>query len=196
LDFELYLCKKTIEINENRGYYITKFYFIRHGETDFTLADTKIYKNWGFNMLPLSNKGEEQIKATAKDKRLKSAKIIVSSPYGRAMHSAAIISKELGIDLVVETNLHEWVANIDYNYIPDDEAKENLKEFFKNDGEKSNDLKYNYETAYSMKDRVYLVLEKYKNYGEVIIVCHGLLMERFLDICEVSNGEIVEYILE
>ena len=175
---------------------MTKFYFIRHGETDFTLADTKIYKNWGFNMLPLSNKGVEQIKATAKDKRLKSAKIIVTSPYGRAMHSAAIISKELGIDLVVETNLHEWVANIDYNYIPDDEAKENLKEFFKNDGEKSNDPKYNYETANSMKDRVYLVLEKYKNYGEVIIACHGLLMERFLDVRKVANGEIVEYILE
>ena len=56
---------------------MTKFYFIRHGETDFTLADTKIYKNWGFNMLPLSNKGVEQIKATAKDKRLKMLKSLL-----------------------------------------------------------------------------------------------------------------------
>lgn len=172
---------------------MTKYYFIRHGEANMAEANTKIYQNWGFNMLTLSNKGIEQIKATAKDERLKKAQIIVSSPFGRAMHSAAIISKELGLEIAVETDLHEWVANKDYNYIPDEEAIENLKEFFKNRGEKSDNFKYNYETVSDIKNRIKPVLDKYKNYDEVIVVCHGLIMECFLGLSEVANGQIVEY---
>ena len=40
---------------------------------------------------------------TAKDYRLKDCEIIVSSPYTRALQSAAIISKELSID--IDTNI-------------------------------------------------------------------------------------------
>ena len=173
---------------------MTKYFFIRHGDNTFVEANTKIYQNWGFNMLPLSTKGIEQIKATAKDERLKKAQIIITSPYGRALHSAAIISKELGIDLIVETDLHEWVANADYNYISDEEASNSLKEFYKYNGEKNNNSKYNYETVDDVKNRINSVLEKYKNYDEVIVVCHSLVMKCFLGISEVANAQIVEYI--
>jgi len=174
---------------------MTKFYFIRHGEAEVALMNKGIYQNFGTNMIPLSAKGVLQIKETAKDDRLKNAQIIICSPYGRALHSAAIISKELGIDINVETDLHEWVANRDYNYISDQDTIENLKEFFKNKGKKSNDPKYNYETIEDINRRVEAILDKYKNYAEVIVVCHGLVMECFLKTSNVANGQIEEYII-
>ena len=55
--------------------------------------------------------GIKEIQNTSKDKRLCDAGIILSSPYTRALQTAAILSKELRIDMIVETDLHEWIAN-------------------------------------------------------------------------------------
>lgn len=104
-------------------------YLVRHGEPDYSEIETKVYRNFGAHMCPLTEKGREQIKQTAKDLRLQNANIIISSPYGRALQTAAILSKELGVDIVVETNLHEWLANKNYIYESFDIAKNNLKEF-------------------------------------------------------------------
>ncbi len=45
--------------------------------------------------------------ATAIDERLKSAQLIVASPYTRALETAAIISRETGLKIRVEVDLHE-----------------------------------------------------------------------------------------
>jgi len=76
------------------------FYLIRHGESDYSEKGTKIYRGFGENLAPLTLNGIKQIKKTAQDTRLKSAQIIISSPYTRAVQTAAIISKELQIDIV------------------------------------------------------------------------------------------------
>ncbi len=91
---------------------MTTFYFIRHGKTDFSEANSKIYRGQGFNMLTLSDDGINQIIETAKAPELKNAKLIVTSPFGRALHSAAILSEKLQLDIKVETDLHEWQADI------------------------------------------------------------------------------------
>ena len=66
---------------------MTVFYFIRHGQADFTEANTKIYQGQGYNMLTLSPLGRKQIEAAARDHRLKDAELILSSPLGRTLHS-------------------------------------------------------------------------------------------------------------
>lgn len=83
------------------------FYFIRHGSTDYSERNTKIYQDFGVNLAPLSPEGVQQIKASAKDSRLQGADIILSSPYTRALQTAAILSRELCADIIVETDLHE-----------------------------------------------------------------------------------------
>lgn len=175
---------------------MTTFYFIRHGKTDFTEANSKIYRGQGFNMLTLSSEGIQQIVETAKSPELKNAKLIVTSPYGRALHSAAILSKELQLDIQVETDLHEWHANVQtYDYLSDEEAEKNYKELTMYHGVHPQDKNCTWETAGQMKQRVYAVLEKYRQYPAVIIVCHGTLMQYVLDIPHPGNGEIAELVL-
>jgi len=41
---------------------MTEFYFIRHGDADYSEKGTKIYKNQGAFMCTLSQKGIEQAK--------------------------------------------------------------------------------------------------------------------------------------
>lgn len=105
------------------------FYLVRHGEPDYSERNEKIYRGFGANMCPLSSKGREQIIKTAKDKRLQGADIILSSPYTRTLQTAAILSKELQIDIIVETDLHEWVANKNYIYEEDEIAVKNYNEY-------------------------------------------------------------------
>lgn len=56
-------------------------------------------------------------------------------PFGRALHSAAILSEKLQLDIKVETDLHEWQANIQtFDYLSDEEAEMNYKELTRHRG--------------------------------------------------------------
>lgn len=175
---------------------MTTFYFIRHGKTDFTEANSKIYRGQGFNMLTLSAEGIHQIVETAKTPELKNARLIVTSPFGRALHSAAILSQKLQLDIQVETDLHEWQANMQtFDYLSDEEAEKNYKALTRYHGVHPQNENCVWESAGQMKKRVYAVLEKYKQYPAVIVVCHGTLMQYVLDIPHPGNGEIATLVL-
>ena len=169
------------------------FYFIRHGQTDFSQANKTIYQGRGFDLLPLSELGRQQIKAAAQDDRLKTADLILSSPFGRTLHSAAILSKELGLDLRVETGLHEWVPDsVDYTYLPQEEAERRYRALNDNHGHHPDGQTPPWESAEQMKARVFAVLDQYKDHRCVIVVCHGTLMQYVLDIPHPENGQIAK----
>lgn len=102
-------------------------YFIRHGQADYSEKDSKIYQGFGNHMAPLSPRGIQEIEETATDPRLQRAKLILSSPYGRALQSAAILSRRLQLPLQVETDLHEWLANKRYHYLSEEQSNTSLQ---------------------------------------------------------------------
>ena len=171
------------------------FYLVRHGEPDYSEIDTKVYRDFGAHMCPLTEKGRDQIKETAKDSRLQKADIIITSPYGRALQTAAILSKELGVDIVVETDLHEWLANKYYIYEKSDVASKNLEEFDNNNGIYPNGIEKEWETFEIMKNRAIRVLEKYKDYDKVIVACHGRIMQAITGLHHPTHGEVFEFFL-
>ena len=107
------------------------------------------------------------------------------------MQSAAILSKELNIDIKVETDLHEWLSDLDYKWLTKEEAAKRRKQMDDTDGGTDKDL---FEYAVHIKQRVNNVLAKYCNYSKVIVVCHGILMQYFLDIGHPENAQIKEYV--
>ncbi len=168
-------------------------YLVRHGKTDYSLQNTKIYQGYGVNLSPLSKEGIEQIHITSKDPRLKDADLILSSPYTRALQTAAIISKAIGVDIAVETDLHEWIANRNYIYEDDETAVRAYSEYTKNCGEYSNNSKWNWETSSDIRARVIPVLQKYKHLDKVVVACHGTLIQAITGGHLPKNGEIVEF---
>lgn len=87
------------------------FYLVRHGEPTYDHMLENGFWGFGRDFAPLTEKGKQQAKMTAKDIRLKDAEIIVSSPYTRALQTAQIISRETGIPVEVEIALHEWMPD-------------------------------------------------------------------------------------
>ena len=172
---------------------MTAFYFIRHGQMDFSMANKKIYQDRGLDLLTLSELGRQQIKAAARDDRLKGAELILSSPFGRTLHSAAILSKELGLEIRVETDLHEWRADAAGSaWLPDEEARRRYQELTDNHGHHPDGRTPGWESAEQMKARVFAVLDQYKDRRCVIVVCHGTLMQYVLDIPHPENGQTVK----
>ena len=106
---------------------MAKFYLIRHGEPDYTYGDTHGFIGHGHDLAPLKQDKIKYVIETSKDPRLKNAQIIVSSPYTRALQTANIISKETGIDIVIEPDIREWQPDLTYPYKNSNELKIPLK---------------------------------------------------------------------
>ena len=168
------------------------FYFVRHGKTDYSEHNQKIYQGYGVNLASLAEKGKKQIKQTAKDERLQDADLIISSPYTRALQSAAILSRELNVKLEVETDLHEWLANKNYIYEEDSKAELACAEYFSLNGDYPSGQDRNWESRQLMAERVRKVLEKYSQYDKVIVVGHSMMIQAVTGY-NPKLGEIVEF---
>lgn len=172
------------------------YYFVRHGKTDYSERNQKIYQGFGVNLSGLSGEGILQIQKTAKDARLQKADIILSSPYTRALQTAAIISKEIGASIAVETDLHEWLANKNYVYEEDDAAEQAYQEYEASRGKYPDGEEKTWEDADSVRKRVINVLKKYSGYNRIIVACHGMMIQAVTGRNHPENGEIVEFALE
>jgi len=163
------------------------FYLVRHGEANYSEKGSKIFKGYGENFAPLTDKGINQAKELAKDLRLRNSDIIISSPYTRAVQTAAILSKELCIDIIIETNLYEWLADKNFNCLNTDMTEKYFKEFINCNGDYPNGVKRSWEDNLGLKKRLLESLEKYKSFSKVIVVTHGFLIhsvfqDRWLEI--------------
>ena len=131
---------------------------------------------------------------TAKDIHLQDADLIICSPYTRALQTAAILSKELQIDIAVETDLHEWVANKNYIYEDDTVAEKSYISYEVNDGIYPDGKEETWESSDIMKCRVIRTLEKYKHYKKVIVACHRMMIQATAgEKHHLKNGEIIEF---
>ena len=111
------------------------FYLVRHGEANYDYMLENGFWGFGRDFAPLSEKGKQQAEITAKDIRLKNAELIVSSPYTRALQTAQIISRETGIRVEVDIDLHEWISDENNQYETSEESFALAREFTKFKGE-------------------------------------------------------------
>ena len=172
----------------------TLFILVRHGEPryDEIQVDDKYGIAWDFGRL--TDAGVKQAKDRAKDPRFQDADLILSSPYTRALETAANIASHTGLAIRVENDLHEWSPDLTFNYRFGPERASEMKavmdEYFQHQGERPVDSIYHWESVSDVKKRVLSVLEKYTHYHKVIVVCHGIVMNSLttfgdrLDYCE------------
>lgn len=109
------------------------------------------------------------------------------------MQTASIISKETGLEIVVEPDIREWQPDLTYQYKNSDEMKEYYKDFIKNNGIYPNGEKRKWETKDQLKSRVMSVINKYKEkYDTVIVVAHKMAFQSICDCGDMKPAEIFE----
>jgi broad specificity phosphatase PhoE len=170
----------------------TELILIRHGEPRYDEVQNRGFKGMGYELGKLTDRGIKQAELRAKDEMLKGAEIILSSPYTRALQTAAIISRITQMPLYVENDLHEWMPDTTFNL--DFDIPKSFEEYVKYKGIALSDRKYPWETYEDLQKRVKNVLDQYRDYKKIIVVCHGVVMSamtRFDDIIEHCGVRVV-----
>lgn len=168
-------------------------YLVRHGEPDYSEMLEKGFFGFGRSFAPLSQKGINQAEITANDDRLKSASLIISSPYTRALQTASIISRVTGLKLCVEVDLHEWEPDKSNRYTTSEESFMLAREFTAYKGVYPEGQQMRWETLEEVRKRMRKVADKYSDYDKVIFVGHGMVFRTLAYIEKMKPGEIVEY---
>lgn len=168
------------------------FYLVRHGEPDYTPVSEAGLWGFGRAFAPLSEKGIKQAELTAEDERLQKAKIIVSSPYTRALQTAGIISGKTGLAVKVEVDLHEWIPDKTNQNRTSEDASKLKEEFVKYQGIYPDGMQMRWETIEEMQTRMRRVADKYANYDKVIFVGHGMAFRALTYIEKMKPAEIIE----
>lgn len=173
---------------------MTTFYLIRHGEPDWALNEKYKLKGHGRDLPHLTQRGIEQAKEAATDSRLKNSEIILSSPYTRALQTAAIISKEIDVDIVVEFDLREWQPDLNFETDNLEDLKRIIQDYEKNNGIYPLGEKRTWETKEMMKNRMDLVLKKYSGYSFVSVVAHEQIIRTHINVEKIPHCSITEFV--
>lgn len=82
---------------------------IRHGESEFNVAFNRTGKDPGIRDPRLTARGREQVRRAANDVRRHGQPIkrLITSPFTRALETAAILAEELDLPVGVEMMVHE-----------------------------------------------------------------------------------------
>ena len=156
-----------------------KIVFIRHGEPDYSFVSERKYIGHGLDLSQLTESGIRMAENVSFDKRLDDAEIIVSSPYTRALQTAAIISKNRRLDIEIELGLHEWMPDLSFQYSTKEESQKASELCTKYKGVCPTDSEIRFENLVDVFNRAKNALLSYKQYKKIIVVAHGIVMRQF-----------------
>jgi broad specificity phosphatase PhoE len=160
--------------------------FIRHGEPDYTPCWERGFIGHGKDLACLTSEGVNQAEEVSKNSILNGSELIISSPYTRALQTAAIISKNTGLSIVVEVDLHEFLPDKTFQYKGKEESDALHKDFCDCLGSYPAGETRVWETIEEIKSRVVGVIKKYLNHKKIIVVSHGGVTRRFTGFAEVN----------
>lgn len=143
--------------------------------------------------MPLTPHGRNQILETAEDPRLGPAELILSSPYTRAMQTAAILSRRLDLDIAVEYDLREWQPDLTFEYDTEEQMRELRDDYNRYAGTHPIGEQKLWESRESLLRRIEGVLDRYREYSNVIVAGHGTIFGTLVGRTDIAQGEIVEY---
>lgn len=154
---------------------------IRHGQPDYAPCRTRGFKGHGRDLASLTPKGIEQAKAAAQSPLLNGAQIIVSSPYTRALQTAAYVARTTELDIVVETDLREWEPDLTYTYSDAVTASRAAEEYMLCNGICMPCHNPQWENACCLLNRAVNCLKPYaEKYNKIIAVTHSMVMQQFI----------------
>ncbi|NLE84677.1 MAG: histidine phosphatase family protein [Chloroflexi bacterium] len=165
---------------------------IRHGEPDYSHAEKKGFKGPGRELAPLSKLGVEQAEAVALDPRLEGSQLIISSPYPRALQTAAIISRVTGLRIEIEFDLHEWLIDTTYENRNMMDTLAAIREISAFKGVRSERAKLHWEGYDQVAERAFAALRPYLHFDKVIVACHAYIIKQFYNPGRIEHCQIVE----
>ena len=168
--------------------------FIRHGEPDPSQVDERGWIGQGRNFAPLTSKGILQAEAVSNSPSLEGCQLLITSPYTRALQTAAVISKNTGLAIQVEIDLHEFIPDKTFQMKGAAENKHLHEDFLKCKGTYPAGETRRWETIAEIIARTKPVLDRYVDlgYDKIAVVTHGGVIRRYTGIADIAHCDVFE----
>lgn len=147
---------------------------MRHGEADYSGPRKWNAPGWGGDLAPLSEKGITQVEGAVRELQKYNFQLILTSPTTRTLQSAAILSRTLNLELVVEFDLHEWIPCINFTWRTEQDVLSGIEKLKTENEKSSSSLRPSHETLNEVKNRTLEVISQYPT--PVLVVCHEVVI--------------------
>lgn len=150
------------------------WFFVRHGETDWNV-EKRVH---GHSDTPLNDNGRQQAREAASQLKGQNIDLIISSDLKRAKETAEIISKKLGVELVLDPALRERNLGIFEAKTSDEVGEENWNLLAT-----PHHAPEGGESLHELEERVHQALLRHKkshHHKNIVIVSHSNALQQLL----------------
>ncbi|MGW7682683.1 histidine phosphatase family protein [Kribbella sp. NPDC054772] len=153
---------------------VTQIYLVRHGEPDYAPIDSRGWPGTAADSAPLTAVGMKQAEELADLLGGIRATYLVSSPFTRALHSAAIIGHRLALGVKVDHDLRDWLPNHNGLWRGAADVRAAQAEFEAYDGEWPNGIQRPWEPLSRVRERARAALARHtaSTDGPVLAITH------------------------
>jgi broad specificity phosphatase PhoE len=166
---------------------------VRHEETDWEMTRERGLVGLQQDFVQLTRAGERRAEKLGESPQFFNAELIVSSPYTRALQTAALINRTLDLPLIIEFDLHELLPDTSRRAHEVEKTLQLCADFDANRGAYPPGQDRPWESLESAGHRVKKVLKKYSGHNKVIVVCHEKVIKSLIGWRPIGHGEIIEY---
>jgi broad specificity phosphatase PhoE len=157
---------------------VTQIYLVRHGEPDYEPIDSRGRPGTAADSAPLTALGMKQAEELADLLGGIRATYLVSSPFTRALHSAAIIGHRLALGVKVDHDLRDWLPDDTGRWRGAAGVRAAQAEFEAYDGEWPDGIQRPWEPLSQVRDRARAALARHtaSTDGPVLVITHATVI--------------------
>ena len=163
--------------------------FLRHGRWD--VEHGRRFRGHGVDLTPLSPDGEDDAEAAGHALAAAPPNLILASPMTRALQTAMIVAWHVDRPVVVELDLHEWMPDDTQSWIDGTVPQAAAAEMRSCGGEWPLGETRAWEPLSAIRRRVGAVIDRRRNAGDLLVVCHSVVIEAMTGLRDAAHCEPV-----
>ena len=169
---------------------MTQIYLVRHGEPDYAPVDSRGWPGMAADAAPLSPEGAKQAETLADLLSGIGATYLVSSPFTRALHSAAIIGHRLALGVRVDYDLRDWLPDSTGSWRGVAVVRAAQAELDAYDGEWPMGIPRPWEPLSQVRERALAALARHtaSTDGPVLAVTHAMVIRALTGEHDTAHG--------
>lgn len=150
---------------------------MRHAETDWRRVNERGWVGLANDFAPLTERGRRQAAEAAESAARLQPAVLLSSPMTRALETAAILGRRLGLDLRVEMDLREWLPDRRLRWSSPAQVRDAYAAMLAGETATPASGLPDWETMREVRERGLEALRPYAaREGSVLAVCHEVII--------------------
>ncbi|WP_427895090.1 histidine phosphatase family protein [Kribbella sp. GL6] len=169
---------------------VTQIYLVRHGEPDYAPIDSRGWPGMAADSAPLTAVGRKQAEELADLLSGIRATYLVSSPFTRALQSAAIIGHRLALGVKVDHELRDWLPDHTGLWRSAADVRAAQAELEAYDGEWPEGIQRPWEPLSRVRERALDALARHtaSTDGPVLVVTHATVIRALTGAKDTAHG--------